>query len=111
MAFLAFDIQKDLTSLPKLLLRLRLIGYSGLGGRELLALAKENQVGWQVEFGDWQGFLSGTNRLIQRFEQQPKKLATQLQGLSNEVRKSYSFQAMIQSVAKALPRWESQLPN
>ena len=88
-----------------------LIGYSGLGGRELLALAKENQVGWQVEFGDWQGFLSGTNRLIQRFEQQPKKLATQLQGLSNEVRKSYSFQAMIQSVAKALPRWESQLPN
>ena len=59
-------------------------------------------MGWQVEFGDWQGFLSGTNRLIQRFEQQPKKLATQLQGLSNEVRKSYSFQAMIQSVAEGL---------
>ena len=87
-----------------------LIGYSGLGGRELLELAEENQVGWQVEFGDWQGFLSGAEVLTQRVQQQPKKLVTQLQDLSTQVRDNYAFQAMINSVAKALPRWESQLP-
>ena len=87
-----------------------LIGYSGLGGRELLDLAKEKQVGWQVEFGDWQGFLTGAERLIQYVEQQPKTLASQLQSLSTQVRNSYSFPAMVRSVAEALPRWESQLP-
>ena len=86
-----------------------LIGYSGLGGRELLALAKEQQVGWEVEFGDWQGFLSGTKALIQRVEQEPKTIVTQLQALSKQVRERYSWQTMVQSVAEALPRWESQL--
>ena len=35
-----------------------LIGYSGLGGRELLAMARSKGVGWEVEYGDWQGFLA-----------------------------------------------------
>ena len=30
-----------------------LIGYSGLGGRELLQLASQNNSGQQVDFGDW----------------------------------------------------------
>lgn len=88
-----------------------LIGYSGLGGRELLALAKEQQVGWEVEFGDWQGFLSSTKALIQRVEQEPKTIVAQLQALSQQVRERYTWQAMVQSVAEALPRWESQLPT
>ena len=88
-----------------------LIGYSGLGGRELFSSATKKKVGWQVEFGDWQGFLSGAEMLIQHAERQPKTLAINLQGLSTEVRRIYSFEAMIQSVAESLPRWESQLPK
>lgn len=88
-----------------------LIGYSGLGGREIFALAKEQQVGWDVEFGDWQGFLSSLEKLIQRVEQQPKMVLSQLQSLSNQARKCYSQEAMIKSVADALSRWESQLTH
>ena len=88
-----------------------LIGYSGLGGRELFDLAKEKQVGWQVEFGDWQGFLSGAEKLIKSVERQPQTIVTQLQGLSDQVREKYSFKAMVRSVSDALPRWESQLPK
>lgn len=88
-----------------------LIGYSGLGGRELLALAKQQQVGWEVEFGDWQGFLTGTEALTKRVEREPKTIVSQLQALSEQVRDRYSWQAMVQSVAEALPRWESQLPT
>jgi glycosyltransferase involved in cell wall biosynthesis len=88
-----------------------LIGYSGLGGRELFELAGSAGVGWEVAYGDWQGFLSGAQALLQRFQQQPQVLAHNLQRLSKQVRQRYSPAAMVQSVAQALPRWESQLPT
>ena len=88
-----------------------LIGYSGLGGRELLQLATEAGAGWEVAYGDWQGFVAGTQALLQRFERQPQALAQGLQSLSQRVRATYAPEAMLQSVAQALPRWEAQLPS
>ena len=87
-----------------------LIGYSGLGGRELMAMARSQQVGWEVEFGDWQGFLHATEALIRSVNEQPQTVIGQLQALSDQVRQYYSWAAMVESVEKALPRWESQLP-
>ena len=87
-----------------------LIGYSGLGGRELISLAAEYGVGWDVAFGDWQGFLPAVRDVLQQRVQQPQALAQALQGLSAHVRERYSAEAMLQSVREALPRWEAQLP-
>ena len=87
-----------------------LIGYSGLGGRELLAMARSQGVGWEVDYGDWQGFLNATETLIHTVQHQPKSVVKQLQALSDRVRKHYSWSAMVESVEKALVRWESQLP-
>ena len=87
-----------------------LIGYSGLGGRELLAIARSHQVGWEVDYGDWQGFLNATEALISAVQEQPKTMASQLQALSDQVRQHYSWTAMVKSVERAMPRWESQLP-
>ena len=87
-----------------------LIGYSGLGGRELLAMARSQGVGWEVEYGDWQGFVNATEALIRAVEERPKTVVSRLQALSDQMRQQYSWAAMVKSVEKALPRWESQLP-
>jgi glycosyltransferase involved in cell wall biosynthesis len=87
-----------------------LIGYSGLGGRELMAMACHQQVGWEVDYGDWQGFLDGTKALIRAVQERPQTVVSQLQALSEQVRQRYVWTAMVKSVEKALPRWESQLP-
>ena len=87
-----------------------LIGYSGLGGRELMAMARSQHVGWEVEFGDWQGFIHATKALIRSVNEQPQTVISQLQALSDQIRQQYSWAAMVESVEKALPRWESQLP-
>ena len=87
-----------------------LIGYSGLGGRELMTMARSQQVGWEVEFGDWQGFLHATEALIRAVNEQPQTVISHLQALSDQVRQKYSWTAMVDSVGNALPRWESQLP-
>ena len=88
-----------------------LIGYSGLGGRELMAIARSQQVGWEVDYGDWQGFLNGTEALIRAIQEHPKTVVNQLQTLSVQVRQRYSWTEMVKSVEKALRRWESQLPT
>ena len=87
-----------------------LIGYSGLGGRELLAMASSQRVGWEVDYGDWQGFLHATEALIRALQEQPQTTVSQLQALSDQVRQHYSWAAMVNSVEKAMLRWESQLP-
>ena len=87
-----------------------LIGYSGLGGREVLAMARSQQVGWEVDYGDWQGFLHAIKALIRSVQNQPQTVVSGLQGLSDQVREHYSWTAMVRSVQEALPLWESQLP-
>ena len=86
-----------------------LIGGSGLGGQEIFELASKQNIGWEVKFGDWQGFIHGTNILAQEFHNNPNNLSVKLQTLSNEIRSIYSFDNMIASVRKGLEAWESQL--
>ena len=75
-----------------------------------MAIARSQQVGWEVEYGDWQGFLNGTEALIRTVQERPQTVVSRLQALSDQVREHYSWTAMIKSVEKALPRWEAELP-
>ena len=86
-----------------------LIGYSGLGGREIFEIARKQNIGWEVEFGDWQGFINGTSKLVQELHYRPNELSTKLQVLSDEIRSIYSWNNMTESVRKGLEIWESQL--
>ena len=86
-----------------------LIGYSGLGGREIFELARKQNIGWEVEFGDWQGFVDGTKALVEELRDRPNELGEKLQKLSDDVRASYSFDKMTESVRRSLEVWESQL--
>ena len=67
-------------------------------------------MGWEVDYGDWQGFLRATEALIRAVQEQPQQVVNQLQALSDQVRQRYSWAEMVNSVEKAMLRWESQLP-
>jgi len=88
-----------------------LIGYSGLGGRELIQAAQALQVGWNVDVGDWQGFLHGVMQLQDQLDDNAQSLSQRLQQLSQTIRTRYSFPAMVESVRAALRQWEAQLPQ
>ena len=87
-----------------------LIGYSGLGGTELLELAQRHRTGEEVAYGNWLGFVQACQRLNMRLTNNQHDLASCLLEQSKAVRTDYSPQAMAQSVAIALRRWEQQLP-
>lgn len=87
-----------------------LAGYSGLGGRELIELAAEHDVGVEVAYGDWWGFVQACYALDHSLATQSSAVMEALLKVSKQVRQRYSMQAMQSSVAAALTRWECLLP-
>ena len=85
------------------------VGYTGLGGRELFNLAKKFHVVKEIAFGDWQGFVDATFEFIQAFEQKPEWLFSSLSSSSKSVRSIYNEQEMQKSVNMALDIYESNL--
>lgn len=88
-----------------------LVGYSGLGGKELFDSSEFHVVGAEIPFGDWVGFVRAcraidSSLLHQRFEMLQALLQT-----SKAVRQLYSPSMMNRSVQIALRRWESQLSS
>ena len=86
-----------------------LVGYSGLGGRELLALGAEHGVALEVAYGDWLGFVDAVAALDRSLHKQQHAVLQALLAASKAVRARYSPPAMQASVAAALPRWEARL--
>ena len=52
-----------------------LIGYSGLGGSELLRLAKDHRAGQEVAYGDWYGFVQACKDLDVQLNNYPSQLS------------------------------------
>ena len=86
-----------------------LIGYSGLGGKELFHLASENKAGREIAYGDWFGFVEACSELNSRLENSQTELIKCLLQNSQAIRRAYSPQRMIESVDIGLQRWEDQL--
>ena len=87
-----------------------LIGYSGLGGGELLNIASAHSAGQEVAYGDWLGFVNGCKKLNSLLNHNQSELTKNLLQNSNTIRKEYSYQKIISSLDMALKRWEKQLP-
>jgi len=86
-----------------------LIGYSGLGGGELLAMATEHRAGEEVAYGNWLGFLQACQRVQERLSSNQSELVTCLLQHSKALRRRYGADAMRNSLSTALERWETQL--
>jgi glycosyltransferase involved in cell wall biosynthesis len=85
-----------------------LVGYSGLGGRELFALGAEHGVALEVAYGDWLGFVEAVAAFHRSLQKHKSEVLAALLAASKQVRSCYSFRAMQQSVAVSLPNWEAR---
>lgn len=78
------------------------VGYSGLGGRELFDLAAGYGLGIAVEPGDWLGCVQGIERINYAVRSRHDDVASQLEAMAEVVQRRYSLAAMQHSVAEAL---------
>ncbi|WP_156779355.1 glycosyltransferase [Synechococcus sp. BL107] len=85
------------------------VGYSGLGGRELFNLGSEFSMASEVAFGDWADFVNSVEDFELSLCQNPDRVFRNLTLLSAEVRSRYSLSAMQDSVSLALDKVEASL--
>ena len=83
------------------------IGYSGLGGRELFKIGREFGTTQEVAIGDYLRFVLATKTLNNAINKNQKQLTKQLLAASAEIRKRYNKQTMLDSVHEALTKIET----
>ena len=80
------------------------VGYDGLGGRELFDIAHDFNMARQIPVGDWNGFLDNVKDFTNRVKREPLKFSANLLLLSSRIRDLYSYDSMQSSVVLALGR-------
>ena len=88
-----------------------IVGYSGLGGKELFALSSESPLCREVAYGDWLGFVDGCLHISSLFESNKADFIHSLLNLSSHVRQSYSSDQMLTSVRDALAKCEKSVSD
>ncbi len=86
-----------------------LIGYSGLGGREILDIAIHNKSGKEIDFGDSLKFIKSCHELNEYLNVNQDVLIQSLVKTSKIIREKYSMKAMKSSIQSALEKWEAQI--
>ena len=86
------------------------IGYSGLGGRELFAVAERLEAGRSVEYGDWNGMIMALQEYIVVERIDPAAQADRNTLLAAKISALYSHNSLRSELAKVLPRIERCLP-
>ena len=79
------------------------VGYSGVGGRELFRFGASEE----VDFGDWSGFVIAIQRAFQLFAEQPRETKLRLERQALALRTLYSSEEGQKSVARAWARVET----
>ena len=79
-----------------------IVGYDGLGGKELFDLAYRFGCSKTVEYGDYFGFVDGISSLIRSYDLNPAEYIYQSTQLSRYIRNNYGYESMRNSVLVAL---------
>ena len=79
-----------------------IVGYDGLGGKELFNLASRFGCSKTVDYGDYFGFVDGISSLIRSYDLNPLEYIYQSTQMSRCIRSTYSYESMKNSVLKAL---------
>ena len=85
------------------------VGYSGLGGRELFQLGRHYGTVEEVAVGDWLGMVRAAERIDRQLTADPEGFSNRLLAVSKEIRRLYSPEKMLKSVQSALSRVEATL--
>ena len=81
--------------------RCAVIGYSGMGGRELFGICKKFGLDYQIEYGDFSGFLESSIKFINFINTKPNNAVDALSRAASEIRTTYSLANMQKSVEEA----------
>lgn len=77
------------------------VGYTGLGGRELFQSTLYPSTSYNVEYGDWMGFIDGILAILSQLNSNPSTFFTDLRYQAIDVKRRYSFAEMTNSVRHA----------
>ena len=83
------------------------VGYSGLGGRELFELGDRHGTVEEVAVGDWLGVVRAAERIDRQLTTDAEGLSARLLSASKEIRRLYSLDKMQMSVEAAMSRIEA----
>ena len=75
-----------------------MIGYSGLGGRELFCLDSDSTYYSEVAYGDWVGFVDCVHHYIEDIQSNPSSVFKSLLRGVEKVKSHYCLEKMNQSV-------------
>ncbi|KZR73249.1 hypothetical protein PMIT1320_01840 [Prochlorococcus marinus str. MIT 1320] len=85
------------------------IGYTGLGGREIFNLASHHSVAYEVPFGYLYGFIKALESFHVNLQQNPELMLSKLKIVSSDIRLRYSQHAMRLSARSILALVDHQL--
>ena len=85
-----------------------LIGYSGLGGRELFDIGSKHGVAFEVSYGNWYGFVQAIRALDRSLAKHKYPLFDSLLRCSDEVRSIYNSRSFVETVSTSLAVWEAK---
>lgn len=86
-----------------------LIGYSGLGGKEIFSICADQRSGIEIDFGNWHGFNKACAQFNEVLNANPQPLINALFKTSEIIRTQYSTAKMKESVLRALLKWQAML--
>ena len=78
------------------------VGYSGLGGRELINVAVNANTAGVVEYGDFNGFIDQTFLMLSTMKQDFSDFATRSLQVSQRIGDEYSMQSFESSISRAV---------
>ena len=78
------------------------VGYSGLGGRELFNMAFDYDLSVSIEFGDWLGFVDGVFKILNSLVYHQHEMTDQSLSLSTEVKNKYNAINLFQALDSAI---------
>lgn len=82
------------------------VGYSGLGGREIFNIGISYNLAVEVDFGDWLGFLDGVRSILAFLKNSPSEYISNAHSMSAKIRSTYSMLAFQNSVKTAISSLE-----
>ena len=83
-----------------------LIGYSGLGGKEIMNLACQNGSAEEVEYQNYLGFVKACSKVNEALKKNPQSFLKSVFQTSEEIRCRYSINAMESSLKLSMTNWE-----
>ena len=80
------------------------VGYSGLGGRELFNLGREYSLAAEVQYGDWESFARQVKIMQRNVDSNIPLFIRQARRMSNDVLSKYGVESFNLSINQALSR-------